>query len=207
MSQSFMPEHAPFVAVAFLGTIALVALLSAGATAEFFLGRLRLAAGLAAAVLVLCAAYVVVLFGASAASETKTLRRGDRKYFCEIDCHLAYWIESAAASPGRVSVVVRTWFDPNTIAGFRGNAPLTPNPRIVRLGDAARGRLLPSSVAGTPLSTPLRPGESYTTELVFRPPAGFRARTLFLGDPPGVECVLVGHENSPGHGRILFALD
>lgn len=59
----------------------------------------------------------------------------------------------------------------------------------------------------TPLTKELRPGESYETALVFDVPAGAARLRLFLGDDPlGVESVLIGHENSPMHGKIYFAL-
>ncbi|HEV2064075.1 MAG TPA: hypothetical protein VGS00_05955, partial [Thermoanaerobaculia bacterium] len=58
----------------------------------------------------------------------------------------------------------------------------------------------------TPLTKALRPGESYETTLVFDLPDGAANLRLFLGDPLGVENLLIGHENSPMHGKIYFAL-
>jgi len=115
------------------------------------------------------------------------------------------------------AVTLRTWFDPATIAPFRGDAPLSPGPRTVYLLDDAGRRRAPSPAAtaawekshgeSTPLGRELRPGQSYTTTLVFDLPADARADRLFVGDPPGgIETVLIGHENSPGHGKTYLAL-
>jgi len=113
-------------------------------------------------------------------------------------------------------VAVKTWFDPRTIASFRGNGPLTPNPRAVFLVDES-GRRYGVSPAGqkaleesrgpsTPLTRILRPGESYTTTFAFDIPDGIRRPRLFLGDAPGIETFLIGHENSLFHKKIYFEL-
>jgi hypothetical protein len=39
-------------------------------------------------------AYVLVLLGVSLTSHEKLLTPGERKYFCEIDCHIAYSVVS-----------------------------------------------------------------------------------------------------------------
>ena len=49
------------------------------------------------AALAVGAVYAVVLFGTAAVSSDRTLPVGDRKVFCEIDCHLAYSIASATS--------------------------------------------------------------------------------------------------------------
>jgi len=113
-------------------------------------------------------------------------------------------------------VTVRTWFDPGTIASFRGNAPLKPNPRDVFLLDES-GRRYAVSPAGqkameesrgpsTPLTRVLRPGEAYTTTFVFDLPDWVRRPRLFLGDAPGVETLLIDHENSLFHRKVYFEL-
>jgi hypothetical protein len=58
----------------------------------------------------------------------------------------------------------------------------------------------------TPLSRVLRPGEAYTTTFVFDLPDGVRRPRLFLGDAPGVEALLIDHENSLFHRKIYFEL-
>jgi hypothetical protein len=227
MSQSLMPEHAPFVVVAFLGTAGLFAAAAAAAILTALLRKRRVAGWLAAAAALFPFGYAAALLLTSAGSEEKTLGRGDRKYFCEIDCHLAYSIagvRTAKAIAGRRAngtftvVDVKTWFDPDTIASFRGNAPLSPNPREAWIADGLGRRYGPSpggmaaleeerGSPSVPFSRELRPGESYVTTLVFDLPPGIPRPRLFVGDPPGIENALIGHENSPGHKRVYFALE
>ncbi len=213
----FVPPLAPLVLLAFLGTGFLLFGLAVAAAVSAAARRGRLARRLAAAALTVGAAYSVLLFGAAAASADRTLPVGVRKVFCETDCHIAYSVATASApSPSRLAVTVEAWFDPSTTASFRGDAPLTPNPRTVYLVDAVGRRLAPSPAAtrewgaehgpSAPLDRPLRPGEQSTTTFVFEMPPDFRAPRLFVGDPPGVESALIGHENSPGHGKTYFAL-
>ena len=161
--------------------------------------------------------YGTLLVGAAFLSRERTLHPGEKKYFCEMDCHLAYSVV-ATAEPGRGlrAVTVQTWFDPSTIASFRGNAPLTPNPRTLYLVDGSGRRYAPSGPAtkaweqehggSTPLTRVLVPGESYATTFVFEAPATARGLRLFLGDPLGPENLIIQHENSPFHAKIYFAL-
>ena len=178
--------------------------------------RFVLARWLGAGALTVVFAYAALLFGAALFSSDRTLAPGERKYFCEMDCHLAYELTGAAAPDATTRVVtVRTWFDPSTIASFRGNGPLSPNPRIVWLEDGSGRRFAPSVAAtaaweahhgaSTPLDRQLRPGESYTTTLAFTLPSEAKPARVFIGDPGGPENLLIGHENSPLHGRIYFA--
>jgi hypothetical protein len=230
MAQStFMPESAPLVVLAFLGTGLALFLLLLVLVFALATRRRALAKRLAAAAFAGAGAYLGALLFFSFTSREENIRKGDRKYFCEIDCHLAYSLEEAsrtkvlgvppqiAAAGGTFSVVtVRTWFDPRTIASFRGNGPLTPNPRVVFLVDES-GRSYGVSPAGqkafeesrgpsTPLTRQLRPGESYTTTFVFDLPDWARRPRLFLGDAPGIETLLIGHENSLFHKKTYFEL-
>lgn len=230
MAQStFMPESAPLVLLAFLGTGLALFLLFLGLVFALATRRRVLAKWLAGAALAGAGAYLGALLLFSFTSREENLHKGDRKYFCEIDCHLAYSLEEAsrtkvlgippqtAAAEGSFYVVtVKTWFDPKTIASFRGNGPLTPNPRDVFLVDES-GRRYGVSPAGqkaleesrgpsTRLTRNLRPGESYTTTLVFDLPDGAGRPRLFLGDPPGIERFVIGHENSLFHRKIYFEL-
>ena len=54
---------------------------------------------------------------------------------------------------------------------------------------------------GMPLDTALRPGESYTTELVFDLPEGAREPVLLVIESSTATRFIVGHENSPLHGK------
>ena len=226
---AFVPEHSAVSALGFLAAAAgaLGALLAA--TASLAARRRTWAAGIGLASVAGAVAYGAVLFGCSLASRDRVLAAGGRKYFCELDCHLAYSVAgverartvglpaAAVAARGRFTIIrVRTWFDPSTIAPFRGNAPLTPNPRDAWLVDASGRRIFPSAAATrafeeaagsfSPFSRPLSPGQSYETALVFDLPTDARGLRLFVGDPPGVERLIIGHENSPGHGKTWFAI-
>jgi hypothetical protein len=225
-----MPELAPFVVLAFLGTGLLVFCALVGCAIALAFRKPRIARWIGAGGLLVVGGYAALLLGSSLFSREKTLGPGQKKYFCEIDCHLAYSVVGAStarvlgrppqlvAASGTFQIVtVRTWFDETTIASFRGYAPLTPNPRMTYLVDAASRRYAFSPVGQkawedehgptTPLTKELRPGESYETTLVFDLPDGVRNPRLFLGDPLGVENVLIGHENSPLHGKIYFAME
>jgi hypothetical protein len=226
----FMPHFAPVVVLLFLGTILLMGfgflVLFYGAVrrSAFFA---KLGAGVAVTIAV---GYLLLLSGVSFASSEETLPPGGWKYFCEIDCHLAYSLAGAqtAASLGPemqqvsprgkfVIVRVKTWFDERTISAHRGNGPLTPNRRKVLLVDDTVRSYAPSPegetalfrMAGTsaPLTQPLRPGESYTTDFVFDVPKDARGlRLLVTEDDPETRFV-IGHENSLLHKKIYFGLE
>ena len=221
------PRYAHLVALLFLGSgfVIFVCLLVAVFAAARKAGKVAKFAASGAALTAL--GYAVVLFGIALASSNKTLPPGDWKYFCESDCHIAYSIDSmqeaAMLGPetelitarGRFIVVrLKTWFDENSIAPSRGNFPLTPDSRFVKLIDDRGRQYLPAREAsavlpGTsaPLDTPLRPGESYFTTLVFDVPADARNLRLLISDVDRVSRLLVDHENSPLHGKIYLALN
>ena len=215
---AFVPALAPLVALAFLGAGFLVVCTAIGAGVAFAARRAGLAKLLGGAGLAVAVVYATLLVGASLFSRERTLGKGERKYFCEMDCHIAYDVAAAEAPDAKTRVVtVRTWFDPSSIASFRGNAPLAPGPRVVYLVDEAGRRYEPSPQAttawqeahgeATSFGRELRPGESYSNTFVFELPPEARAPRLFLGDPPGgIENLLIGHENSPMHGKTYFAL-
>lgn len=214
---AFVPQLAPLVLLAFLGAgflvfCSLVAGLVALAARRFGLAKILGAAGLTVALV-----YGGLVLGTALFSSERTLTGSERKYFCEMDCHVAYSItDTFTTNDGARMVTLRTWFDPSTIASFRGNAPLTPNPRVVYIVDESGRRSGPSATAtraweqrrghSTPLTQELRPGESYTTTFVFEVPEGAVHLRFFIGDTPGPENLLIGHENSPFHGKVYFAL-
>jgi hypothetical protein len=224
----FTPNNAPAVALLFLGTVLLVGIgVAAGAWLVYrrrFVPARRIGEALAVVLLV----YGGALLAHSFTSRDRSLEPGQLKYFCEIDCHLAYSVESVRTAPslgsapsvaaqGRFLVVtVKTWFDPDTISPHRGNGELHPNPRTIELEDSAgirhRLSLEGESVlaAGAdprePLSRPLRPGESYTTDLVFDLPPAAKAARLLITENLAVAPFIVSHENSLFHGKIWFRL-
>ena len=58
-----------------------------------------------------------------------------------------------------------------------------------------------------PLTKPLRPGESYTTDFVFDVPSDVQTmRFLITEDDPETRFV-IGHENSILHKKIYFDTD
>jgi hypothetical protein len=210
MTSIAMPPHASLAALAMLGTAALLIAGLLAVVAGSIFRKWTLTKWGSSAAAVVAAAYAAILIGSSLASRDRILDPGEAKVFCELDCHIAYSVAGVetetAGADTRYRISIRTWFDPSTVASFRGNAPLSPNPRIVYLVDGAGRRHPASPEAVAALAKPLRPGESYGTALAFRlsPDAG--APKLFVGDPPGPEALLIGHENSPFHGRIYFGL-
>ena len=173
--------------------------------------------------------YLGLLLIFSFRSEDKLLARGEEKYFCEMDCHLAYSIAQvretkvledafnrANATGTFWLITIQTRFDENTVSPTRGNAPLNPNPRIVYVLDGHGTRYLPSSEGqlilgrsqdpGKPMSTPIRPGETYTTTFVFDLPVDVSNPTLLIQDDHPLARLIIGHENSPFHKKIRFQL-
>jgi hypothetical protein len=221
------PRFAHFVVLLFLGSafffvIGCVILLYAALRKSSVLA-LASAATLGA----LLVGYFTLLVGVSLLSPEKTLAVGHQKYFCEVDCHIAYSVQSSysaftlgpEASPTVakgvfVIVKLQTWFDPNSISKFRGDVPLAPNPRRPYLVNDIGQRFEPwltaaSSVvdAGTPLTQPLGPGESYLTNLVFDvPPSSRHLRLLLLSDSGPVSKLVIDDENSLLHRKIYLDL-
>lgn len=221
--------YAPFVVLAFLGAGFLVAASVLGVLAAALFRQARLVPWIGGFGLLVIGAYAALLLAVSATSREIVLAPGERKYFCEIDCHLACSVAGTESPPvlgpprrpvvprGRLLVVrLRTWFDEATISPRRGMSPLAPNPRRVFVEDAAGRRydrspegeraLAASGRASTPLDTPLRPGESYETLLVFDLAAGARDPRLFVGSEGPELNLLIGHDQSLLHRRIWFRL-
>ena len=221
------PRFAHLVILAFLGSAFCVVL----GTAVLFYAALRkrsfLAIASAATVGGLFLGYLCILIGVSLLTPEKTLAAGSWKYFCEVDCHIAYSVQSSylASTLGPenspfvakgvfVVVQLKAWFDPNSISKFRGDGPLTPGPRHVYLVDDAGHRYEPwhggASApldAGTPLTQALRPGESYFTNLVFDVPAKTRGlRVLLLSDSDPLSGLIIDDENSLLHRKIYLGL-
>jgi hypothetical protein len=153
--------------------------------------------------------YFAFLFGFSAGSHETVLAHGQEKYFCEIDCHLAYSVLDAKTQPdGHLVISLRTRFDETTTSPNRPkDAPLTPSPREVRLIDSAGRTYAPVVSAGTPLLTPLKPADSYTTQLEFNLPKDATGLRLLINTiPQWPDRVVIGDENSWLHKKTYFAL-
>jgi len=181
------------------------------------------------AMLVIAGVYLGAILIFSLVSHEKVLARGEEKHFCEIDCHLAYSVADTRQSktlgnaPNQSTaqgiytvVTIKTRFDETTISPTRGSGLLYPNSRVLTLVDA-RGNKYWRSTEGqraleaaqngsTPLTTPLKPGGSYTTEVVFDLPADAKASTLLVNEGEWETHFVIGHENSPLHRKTRFQL-
>ena len=158
--------------------------------------------------------YAALLLGFSLASHKTVLARGQEKYFCEIDCHLAYSIADVRSSEvgdkTHLAITVRTWFDQSTISPQRPrDLPLIPNGRWARLVDADGREYGATGSSGTPFSAALKPGESYLTTLAFELPGRVDAMKLrlLLTSQGWEERVMIGDENSCLHAKTYFALN
>lgn len=157
-------------------------------------------------------AYVAFVLVASLASQDRVLGLHEEKHICEIDCHLAYAVVGVKTAPlleGRAAhgvfyvVTVQVRFDETTISPHRGMAPLTPNSRYAALVDARGHRY---ETATTALRRPLVPGQVDTVALVFDVPPDARDLRLLLASDDAETRWVIGHENSPFHGKTTFRL-
>lgn len=203
---------APLAVLGFLGACGGL-FLAAGAALIFLFARKPKFARTAGITMgVGAAVYFALLVGFSAGSHSTTLALGQEKYFCEIDCHLAYSVADVKPSleGGTTDYVVtlRTRFDEKTISPNRPkDAPLMPSPREVQLIDGTGHEYGPVSSAGTALMTPLTPGEAYRTELEFKVPKDAAGLRLLIRTTPGwPDHFVIGDENSWLHKKTYFAL-
>ena len=224
-----VPPNSPIVVLAFLGAALVVAAGSAGTLFGVLSKRYRFAVGSACVAAAVGGAYALVWAGALFAMPERVLAQGEAKYFCEIDCHLAYSVARvermaslgaggpAPSSDSFLVVTVKTWFDPSTISPRRPlGATLKPNPRDVflRTSDGTRyhpilggaAALAAAGRSNTPMTEPLRPGESYETILVFDAPPGAPEPRLFVGNIPAESAFLIGHESAPPARKAWFSL-
>jgi hypothetical protein len=156
--------------------------------------------------------YLALLLAFSAGSRSKTLALGQEKYFCEIDCHLAYSVTDVKshveATATDYTVTLRTRFDETTTSPSRPKtASLTPSPRKAQLIDERGHAYDPVGSTGTPLMTPLKPADSYSTQLEFRVPNDVGGLRLLIHTVPAwPDHVVIGDENSWLHQKTYFAL-
>ena len=171
---TFVP--APLSVLILLGTAALVVALLTAAAILGLAGRPALAGKVGLSGVAVLVAYAGFLAGLGAVTPSRTVPHGGEKFFCGVDCHIGYSVtgisESTANASRRVVVTLRARFDETTISPHRGNGPLTPDPLAATLVDV-RGRRFAADPAGiSALRAPLRPSESYTTDLTFQVPPG-----------------------------------
>src|SRR5664279_931277 len=211
-------------ALLFLATAGLLVLLSA-ATVVLYFSRRRWVRYSLLAMAVLVGGYGMLMALFSLSSYDRTVARGEEKFFCSLDCHIAYSVQNveqaktigdATASGEFYVVTLRTHFDEHTIAPWRGDRPLAPDPPSLTLVDGS-GRQFPVSaegqkaweaVHGKPhtLKDALRPGEWYETTWVFDVPADAQSLRMFAGWHGFPSYVLIGDEASPGHGKTYLKL-
>jgi hypothetical protein len=224
------PHLAPIVALLFLGAVfttgvSLLVLLYGAARRSRLYARIG-----GAAALTIVACYALLLCGVSLASSERVLPAGGWKYFCELDCHIGYsvsGVQTASATspelqqtsaPGQLVIVrLKVWFDERTISPNRGDGPLTPNARRVVLVDANGRAYLPSPegearlARGTgdsdSLRRPLRPGQSFTKDIVFDVPKDASGLRLLITEDDPETVLIIGHENSLLHKKIYLAID
>ncbi|HEY5163501.1 MAG TPA: hypothetical protein VII81_10880 [Terriglobales bacterium] len=198
---------APFSALGFLGGMAGLLLAVVVIAGSIVSGHGAVARAMALVALLGLGLYGAMLVGYSSRSKDVALAPGQEKYFCEIDCHIGYMVAEAKREGGTVRVSLRTRFDEHTIAPWRGNAVLAPSPRVISLVDASGHVYDARQTNGPILTTPLRPGESYTSEFTFNLPAEARdPRLLVLASGSFPERVLIGNENSFLHRKVWFRL-
>lgn len=220
---------APVGALAFLGTgfllfVVGLALIYSIVRKKFWLTKLALVT-----IALVAGLYLVILLIFSFASSEKVLARSEEKHFCEIDCHLAYSVtdvretktlgdapnQMTAAGMFRV-VTIKTRFDETTTSAHRGNGLLYPNSRVVTVSDENGNQYFPSAeaqrviensqAAGTAMTIPLRPGESYSTTMAFDLPANIKSPTLLIQEGELVTHLVIGHENSLLHKKTGFQI-
>jgi hypothetical protein len=196
-------------ALAFLGTVATV--LAAGAATMLFamLGRALWAKRAAVVGAGVVTAYAFALFAVGVVSPAIVLPPGERKAFCEIDCHVVYEITGGGQRVDTVTVTVRELFDPASISPRRGDGLLHPGSRQFALVDDDGRRWPPTSIrmlSSAPLFALLRPGQSHQAALTFAVPPDVPLRGLLVEDDSPVSPLLIGHERSPFHKKTVLSL-
>src|SRR5262245_29966478 len=88
-ADAHVPTLAPLGALAFLATGLVLVGAAVGAGVAYAAGRAALARILGGGALAVASVYATLLVAAALLSRDRTLSPGERKYFCEMDCHLA----------------------------------------------------------------------------------------------------------------------
>lgn len=172
------------------------------------------------------AIYAVLVMAFSAFSRERTLALGEEKYFCELDCHVAYSVQkverlkqigSTVANGEFYVVTIRSRFDGSTTAPSRPkDKPVTPDALIFSLVDSGGDSVGRSSTgqsawdqahgASKPLFRPLLPGESTEATLVFDAAPAMHSPRLLASFAVFPTQILIGDESSLMHKKTYFAL-
>ncbi len=211
---------APLGALALLGTGFVLSVAAIFLVQSLIVRKRQRAKIVLSAMVAVCCLYLAAILLFSIGSHEKLLARGEEKHFCELDCHLAYSIvgtrqaktlgdsaKQASAQGVFIVVTIKTRFDETTIAPWRGNGLLYPNSRTLTLIDESGHSYGPVSQSGTPLTSPLRPAESYTTDVVFDTPIDVKHAILLMNEGDWITRLVIGHENSPLHKKASFQID
>lgn len=195
--------------LAFLATIAALLLAGAGAVVFVMLRRRAWAMRAVVAGGLVAALYAVALLAFSVASPAVNLAPGERKVFCEVDCHVAYEITEGYKDSDTLVLSVRELFDASSVSSRRGDEPLYPGSRRFALVDANGREWAPLRIRTSdtaPLFAMMRPGESHRAQLSFAVPHDVQVRGLLVEDDSPVSPLLIGHERSPFHQKALMLL-
>lgn len=199
-------------ALALLGTGFLIFVAAVLLVQSLIVRKLRRAKVVVMAICAVVMLYACAVLIFSLASHYKLLARGEEKHFCELDCHLAYSIVKVSQLPvanGQTIptvLTIKARFDETTTALGRGNGLLYPNSRALTLFDDRGNQYTSAAEGGTPLTSPLRPGESYTTDVVFNLPVNAKPARLLINESDWITRFVIGHENSPLHKKTEFQL-
>lgn len=210
---------APVGALALLGTAFLLFLTGIVLIQSLIVSKHGRAKMILLVFLMIAGVYLAAMLIFSFASHESVLARGQEKHFCELDCHLAYSIVNATqaktfgddpnqlTAQGRFTVItVKTRFDETTIGPRRGDGLLYPNGRAVVVIDEQGKRYAPTAQTGTPLTNPLRPAESYTTNIAFDLPVNAKPSTILINENAWETRFVIGHENSLLHKKTRFQI-
>jgi len=178
------------------------------------------------ALAVVIVGYGALLLAFSLLSHERTLPRGEEKYFCELDCHLAYSVQKVervkrigdtVANGEFYIVTVQNRFDETTTAPWRPRElALKPNPLNLALVEAYGDSIPPSppgqkawnALHGTSpyLFTPIKPGESIEATFVFDVPPAMHSLRLLAAEAEFPAPLLIGDESSLLHKKTYFGL-
>ncbi len=225
----FTPTYSTAAFLAFLGIICAVSAAGCATILLLLIRKYDLARRILVATIAGMGVYGVLLVASSFLSAEKVLARGEQKYFCEVDCHLAYSVvdvtlsktfgtepEQRTAEGMFYVVTLNVSFDEETISPTRGQGSLRPNYRYIAVIDE-EGNIYGFTRMQQEVSQPvesnqlpprqaLRPGESHTTRFVFDVPSDIRNPRLLVTTADPVMRLVIGHENSFFHSKISFAL-
>ena len=195
--------------LAFLGAVATVLLAGAAAVVFVMLRRREWAARAVMTGGFVASLYAITLLAFGVASPAVDLAPGERKVFCEVDCHVAFEITAGYKDSDTLVLSVRELFDENSVSSRRGDAPMNPGARRFALVDSKGREWEPVRVRTSdtaPLFAAMRPGESHRAQLSFSVPSDVQIRGLLVEDDSPVSPLLIGHERSPFHEKAVLSL-